>query len=87
MRKPYEPPDLVPLGTLFESVERRGDELAVRLTGAYFALSSALRAAALDLLAERWCRPDGAYRELVLYDASDAHRVGTFSRESGLQLI
>lgn len=86
-RVPYEPPSSVPLGTIFEPIEQRGDEFVVRLTEAFFDLPSGVRASLLDLLAEHWRGRGGACRELVLYDARDGHKVGTFSRESGLQPI
>ena len=86
-RAPYEPPSLVLLGTILEPVERRGNEFVVRLTEAFFELPSESRASVLRFLKEQWRKRDDACRELVLCDASDGHRVGTFSRQLGLQLI
>lgn len=86
-RVPYEPPSSVALGKIFEPIERQGNEFVVQLTETFFELPSEARASVLDLLAEHWRRRDDACRELVLYDARDGHRIGTFSRESGLQLI
>jgi len=86
-RAPYEPPSLVRLGTIFEPVERRGNEFVVRLTEAFFGLPSGSRARVLGFLKAHLRKRDDACRELVLCDARDGHKVGTFSRQLGLQLI
>jgi len=82
-RAPYEPPSLVPLG----SIERQGGEFVVRLTEAFFELPSESRAWVLGVLKGHWRKRDDACRELILCDARDDRRIGTFSRASGLRLI
>lgn len=85
-RTTYHPPSLSSLGTIFESIEQRGEEFAVRLTGAFLELPPEQREAILRLAMARARERNGACRELVLYDTRDGRRIGRISEESGLQL-
>lgn len=78
----YEPQGRTSLGTVFEPLERRGDEFAIRVMEGYFGLPLERRTALLGSVLEHLHCHD-----LVLYDSRDGKRVGTFSRESGLKLI
>jgi hypothetical protein len=82
----YDPPSLSSLGTIFEPIEQRGGEFAVRLRGAFFELPPEQRETVLRLVMAGARAKNGACRELVLYDTRDGRRIGRISEESGLQL-
>ncbi len=84
---PYESPDMSPVETIFEPIERRGRDFAVRLTESYFALSLALREKLLALLLKHLHQGDRTCRGLLLFDSRDGRMVGSFSHESGLHLM
>lgn len=84
---PYLPPRVKSLGPVFEPIQRRGEEFAVRLARGYFELPPDQRERLLGDLLEKARGGNGACRELALYDARDGRRVGRFSREFGLQLV
>lgn len=74
------------LGILFEPIQRRGEEFAVRLTAGFFALPSELQETVLRLIMAGAHEMNSACHELVLYDRRDGRRIGTISEASGLQL-
>ena len=84
-RLPYESPRVTSLGVMFESIEQRGGEFAVRLTEPFFALPSELQKATLKLLMQAAHTRDATCHELIFYDVRDGRRIGRISQESGLQ--
>lgn len=75
------------LGVIFEPIEQRGGEFAVRLTEPFFVLPSELQNRTLKLLMEAAHARDATCHELILYNARDGRRIGRISQESGLQLL
>jgi hypothetical protein len=82
----YQPPELTPLGVLFEKPALVGDALVLRVTAAFTALDPESRQALLSLLLDRGDQGEGGWRRLHLYDAGDGRSIGRFSKGAGLEL-